>query len=577
MKRKLIIFAIVTLASALLPILAFEWILTAGAATTQPTSVRVTNSDGTYQDFALVPTTVPTPETEPPATRPHVARMLGIQPPTISDGSGGGASEFINLVWRSRGFRPPGTPFAYEGGPALDEAGNPTGDFGLRLITDGKEGRKGTYTFNARGKLPTASSANRGNTVRDVTYDAASEKITAKIDVAKFEVFELVVTGTTGGLRDVEVLAPGYVSSERIFTNELRETFRAFGLVRWMGAQGTNEEAKNKNTVAIRTWSQVAGRGAPHWPNGVPPWVCLEYGVQEDRPVWICVPAEADDDFVIKLGEDIRARGPRAPPVYVEYSNEVWNPTYKAYKQNKARASAATQPTATPIERTLVAADGARPNLEYAAQRRVALRSIEIKKLLGDNPTVRMVLATQVNTGVPGEVLARQLAYVTEFHGPPSKFFYGAATAPYGSPGRDPLDPLGRRWLTERSDLTVDMVCSALLAKAPLHAATPGQVACHELARKYGLVSLGYELGLDLQAFKTCVDVKSASQYDPRAGQAFEAYLNRWFDAGGQQGCILQSHGGYGAGGYWGVKEDLAATTTPKLDAARRVAERVRN
>jgi hypothetical protein len=55
-----------------------------------------------------------------------------------------------------------------------------------------------------------------------------------------------------------------------------------------------------------------------------------------------------------------------------------------------------------------------------------------------------------------------------------------------------------------------------------------------------------------------------------------ERYLDKWFQAGGQQGFWLQSHGGYSKNGYWGLTEDLTDLGTPKMQAAVRVAERVK-
>jgi hypothetical protein len=251
--------------------------------------------------------------------------------------------------------------------------------------------------------------------------------------------------------------------------------------------------------------------------------------------------------------------------VYVEYSNEVWNGDFKAYRQNKAITAATTQPALTGAGEQLF--DGnPLSNVEYASWRRVARRGIEIKHLLGHNPSVRLVLPVQINRAPPGQMARIMLEYVERFHGPPREYFYGVAGAPYFKADRA---------LMQCGDLTVDQVCQSLLDNAELCATSAGQLATTELCKKYGLVSLGYELGLDLWQFGVAVQIKAAAQYDPRTALAVERYLDAWFAAGGQQGFYLQSHGGYSKNGYWGLMEDLFKPDTPKSQAARRVAERL--
>ena len=82
--------------------------------------------------------------------------------------------------------------------------------------------------------------------------------------------------------------------------------------------------------------------------------------------------------------------------VYVEYSNEVWNGQFKQYKQNDAAAKAEVAAG----ENTLN--DGGRDtNVHYWARKRVAKRSVEMKKLLGDDPRIRVVLASQIGFAPP--------------------------------------------------------------------------------------------------------------------------------------------------------------------------------
>src|SRR5439155_15686481 len=205
---------------------------------------------------------------------------------------------------------------------------------------------------------------------------------------------------------------------------------------------------------------------------------------------------------------------------------------------------------------------GADPNAVYWSRKRIAQRAVQIKKLMGaDDPRVRVVLASQVGFSPPGGILKMQLEYVDKYFGPPGKFIYAVAGAPYFSPGKDETDPTGKKWYTQRTDITVDSICTRLLARTGV-AANDNVKAFHALARKYGLKSFAYERAVDLQQFGNNLDVKIASQYDLRTGQAVEDYLNKWFTNGGDAMFYFDLSCKYSKNGYWGLTEDVREVLT---------------
>jgi hypothetical protein len=248
----------------------------------------------------------------------------------------------------------------------------------------------------------------------------------------------------------------------------------------------------------------------------------------------------------------------------------VWNGQFKQFGQNFEAAKAAVAAGDTTLND-----NGADTNPNYWARKRIALRTIQIKRLMGDDPRIRMVLASQVSYAPPGAVLKMQLEYVEKYHGPPANFFYAIAGAPYFSPGKDETDPEKKRWFTQRTDLTVDGICDRLLSRTFI-AASDGVKAFHALARKYGVKSFAYEGGLDLQQYGNNLDVKIASQYDLRTGRAIEDYLNRWYDNGGDAMFYFTLSGKYSKFGYWGLTEDVRDWMTPKGLAALRVSSKLR-
>src|SRR5205085_12700003 len=169
---------------------------------------------------------------------------------------------------------------------------------------------------------------------------------------------------------------------------------------------------------------------------------------------WLCIPALADDDFVVQLGKLVRDKLNTQLHCYIKYSNEVWNGQFKQFHQNQDAAKAEVEAGDTSLS------DGGKDtNVHYWAWKRIAKRAVTFRKLLGDDPRFRIILASQVGFEPPGFVIKTQLEYVEKYHGPPSQFFYAIACAPYFSPGKDELDPARKKWVTERDKITVDEIC----------------------------------------------------------------------------------------------------------------------
>ena len=71
------------------------------------------------------------------------------------------------------------------------------------------------------------------------------------------------------------------------------------------------------------------------------------------------------------------------------------------------------------------------------------------------------------------------------------------------------------------------------------------------------------------------LDIKIASQYDPRTGQAVEDYLNHWYAGGGDAMFYFTLSCKYSKSGYWGLTEDVRDLSTPKYLAALHVAKKL--
>jgi hypothetical protein len=522
--------------------------------------VVVQFSDGTEQRLAAAVQNEPTPP--PPA--PTLSRpFIGVNLESLRDYDR--QFMFIDVIKTSRRWGTPQKPF-YAKGPIGDD-GWPSGDFGTVCLTENKN-VNGIYKLFATGRCADITTPGSPAKVENLLYDAQRNRTTADVVVRAAEnkqlTLNLAFRGTDGGLKDLKLLRPGYRSDEQIFTTEFLASIKPFDALRFMDYLRTNNSELSK-------WSDRCRPESPQYTGdkGGPYEMAIELGNKMDKDVWLNVPLLADDDFITQLGALIRDKLEPGRHAYIEYSNEVWNGQFKQFKQNEEAAKA----DVAAGDKTLND-DGRDTNQHYWARKRIARRAVEIKKLMGDDERIRVVLASQVNFSPPAALLKMQLDYVAKYHGEPQKFLYAVAGAPYFSPGRDEEDPAKKKWYTERKDVTVDGICDRLVAKS--HGGANDNVkAFNALARSYGLKSFAYEGGLDLQQFNSNVDVKIASQYDLRTGRAIEDYLNQFYATGADAMFYFTLSCKYSKNGYWGLTEDVRELLTPKYLAAVRVATKL--
>ncbi len=319
----------------------------------------------------------------------------------------------------------------YDQKAPVDADGWPTSDAGTLVITDAKN-INGVYHFFAKGRCTlTATPA----TVRNLVYDERSNHTIAEVVVNQpkdaLVTLTLVFHNTDGGLKNIKLLRPGYDSDADIFTTQFTNALKPFGAIRFMDYLRTNDSM-------IKTWDQRAKpTDATFSVKGGPYEYAIALGNQTNKDIYLNIPALADDDFVRNLGQLVRTKLKPNLNCFVEYSNEVWNGQFKQYKQNfdAARAQVAAGDTT-------LNDNGRDTNVYHWAWNRIAQRGVQIKELMGNDPRIKLVLASQVGYDPPGTVVRNQLEYVARHYGPPSKFFYAIACAPTSPPaGIPPIPP----------------------------------------------------------------------------------------------------------------------------------------
>lgn len=456
---------------------------------------------------------------------------------------------FVDMMKAARKFGSAEAP--WDGKAAVDARGWPTGDAGVVVMTEQKN-LGGTYKLSFTGRAEVNLLSTSG-TIDNGHYDETTNVTTADVnlDDSATQLF-LTFTRTTGGVRDVTLLRPGYKPSG-VFTREFLALLRPFSVLRTMDLTRTNQ-------TDVVAWAdcpkpddatQATSRG-----------VAWEYVIdlanQTGKDLWINVPDRASDDYVRELAKLFKEKLKPERVLYVEYSNEVWNTIFPCSGRNFAAARKEVAAGDTALN------DGGKDTNEYYwAWKRVAKRTVELRKLFTEiygekalNHRVRMVLGSQ--SGQPF-MLRLQLEYMEKYHGPPAKFIYAVAGAPYfGIDGK----------LNERPDLTLDMIFENIPQNVK---GLEGEMIQYvALARHYGVKPMCYEGGPGFEGEKS-FDVKRAAQYDPRMQQAVENYLRTWFNTGGDLFCYYASSGWYTRHGCWGLTDDVRKTS-PKIKAVEKIA-----
>jgi len=507
----------------------------------------------------------------------------------------------LNLDLNEQSYIDVMSPFARIqalGGPlSQDEQGWPIGDFQfildnrytfawvadatnidpLRYSTD----VSGTYRLSFSGEATLR--ADVGATVANQIYDAAANVTTADITIANPAGGVLVVLSFVDtqrqpgdvpgtGLTNLHMIRPGYSpGSGAIFTDLWLATVLNYRwtALRFMGVLGTNNYAIPSSPEVYPYLLQWNGdRSLPtagpmynrnhRGIHGIPWEYVILIGNAASSDIWINIPVNAPDDYVIQLavllrdGNDFTANvGLNSNlNIYVEYSNELW---HYGFPQGAWNYQAAVDE---------VLAGGS--NLDYDGttnrdlwrQRRIAKRTLEMGQIFSavfSDATGRIrPVIDDANVFTPENMLQ----YVNDVYGPPNQFLYGISiTGYYGSADKTSVDAIiaGEQAASDRN--------------------VAGYVRNRTIATYWGLHSLVYEGGQDEEGNPRSagppLDPNLPNQFaaarDPRmADVEVHDLIDNWYPSGGELYMQFAHVGRYSTYGMWGLSEDLTNVGTGK-------------
>lgn len=483
------------------------------------------------------------------------ATHLGANLPAISDWSS--TPVYVDLMKQARKFGSADAPWDEKAALAGD--GWPIGDFGVVLMVGASKytGNAGTYKVSFTGRAKVSAIASSA-AVQALSYDAKQNRSHVDVVLSPTEdQLMLSFTDTGPGIKNVQVIRPGYDAAKPpLFTKSFLNHIARFKTLRFMDWLRTNNNP-------VRSWATRASPETTHYASaaGVPWEHIIALANQTGKDIWINVPVAADDDYVLQLARLLKTSLNAESRIYLEYSNEIWNGGFDQYDTNRAAAIQEVQRNPA----SALAHDGNhRPQL--IAFRRVAKRLKEFsdifRRVYGDSAMMRIVRPVLSSQVVQPLTAKTGLEFIEAVYGPPGRYFYAIAGAPYFNLGSQQTSV----------GLTSDQVLSAMsdsISKLPIVNALEGNMA---LASWYGLKFLAYEGGPDTFG-PGSLAAKKAASLDPRMLELCTSYLRSWYRQGGDMLMWYMA----GAGnwdtryGTWELTTDLALTDTPKIKCMDRV------
>lgn len=336
-------------------------------------------------------------------------------------------------------------------------------------------------------------------------------------------------------------------------------------------------EFQNINESLLSVWSDRSLPSHKRWTahdnsDGVPIEVIAQLANTTDLDLWLNVPSRASNDLVIQMANLLKSTLEPQRRLTLEYSNEAWNTAFGTNGTWIESQGVATWPQATdhPFLKRLNwygkragevcklwktawgAADSARVTCVAGGQS----ASADFTRIMLDCPLNDHRCYDDVD---------------------------GLAIAPYfgyylGSPANGPVVAT---WPNDLNLLFSELTVGGTpgLTDAPVTGALNQAVSELNsqlgIARERGLTLCGYEGGQHLVGFAgaennaALTDRFTAANRDPRMGQVYVSYLQKWQESGAGPLMLFNSAGSYSKWGSWGLLEycDQPASSSPKYKA----------
>jgi hypothetical protein len=362
------------------------------------------------------------------------------------------------------------------------------------------------------------------------------------------------------------------VLAGEVFSPDFLARLQIYSALRFMDWQRTNNSTQGE--FANRALSADARYTTER---GVPVEVMVDLANNLQIQPWFNMPQPATDAYVSAFAALVRDRLAPTLPVYVEYSNEIWN---DQFTQGRT------------IGEEGVASFQGLPGSDFDKRlNRFGERTAQICQLWraafgAQADRVRCVMAGQAaNTYIAQTALECPLSALKPCR---DKGIHGLAIAPYVGDhiGLPQLEAAVSAW-TGEADGGLSRMFNELNTGTELrHEGLSGmpivreRISAHAaLARSQAVALLAYEGGQHLvgvgepannASINTLMD---AANRDARMGSLYTSYLQEWASAGGDLFMHFSDVGNFSRFGRWGALEIVTQTSSPKFDALKAFAQ----
>ena len=511
---------------------------------------------------------VPATTTTPPATAapaspslPATAAPASPSPPAADPGNLGtnlgavtyydGLVPFANLVDQAGDWVPQRTGAAWGSGDplALRPDGWPAslaGDQTASTVIADVRYPAGTYavswqgagTFTIAGVPFGAGAGGTAGGTGEVTLDGSA---TVVLDIS--------ATSPASPIRGISVRVPG-AAPDAVFRSAYVASLAPYRALRFMDWTRTNSAAWETAPVrdcATRTTAASYSQGTSA---GASVERMVELANLLDADPWFTIPHRATPAWVTCVAEVVAATLDPSLTARWEFSNETWNPTFRAFADLTADAAA----------HGLGGGDAYLGlQLEHGARHAAAMALVDAAFAAHGRIAVHVMAGQAANAWVAEQRLAAPGA---------AKATDEIAIAPYlGVPGANPFDATEAAALAR---LTQAQLFDRL-AQAQAAEVEPWISAHVDLAAATGKRLVAYEGGQHLAGDPSndaLTALFTSANRSPLMGAAYATYLGRWRELTDNALFMhFTDAGPYTQWGSWGAVEDPSAPAGPKWEA----------
>jgi hypothetical protein len=384
-----------------------------------------------------------------------------------------------------------------------------------------------------------------GPTVSNVSMAAGKTTftITASYPNAQLTYIQYNVD-PTNYIRDIDCREAS-ASTTAAFSPEFMSTlsgFQVLRFVKWMPSVEANSGIQTAFPTPTITWAtrNKPGDGNYLRNDGVPVEVMVDLANQAGANPWFNIPWNADDDYITRFATYVRDNLAPGKQVYVETSNEVWNPGYPVYHQAAAEGLVEGLPGNVGGE------------FQRAAER-YGEKTNHVMQIWSD------VFAGQMTR------LVRVYAFQNV------QPYYGEMGLQYARPNVDAYAtaPYWAFMQSEYTGQTLDEIMNTILP-SKMSATLNYAAQSKTLAQKYGLRYVTYEAGQHV-VLPNNLDLLKQIEKDSRMYDLYKTYLTQWQSQFGDTMNLFALTGTISGYGAWGMTEynGQPIDQAPKLKAVR--------